>query len=240
MKLPKYFFFAVSLLAPAQGFTQQPFLQPYDSKNTAVKKTFGIRDNVYLRAEEWTGDVVAGGKIQGCSIQLVGGSATEWIVTIDGVEADLGRFSQAIYKKITADAKQQRFQGFRPGTIPPHLEPTYRAFTMDECARETVLEALQQNNIRPFESSRSEMNIESISFPPPAPKRSKKSKKKASTDEQADEEVSPEWLTKKSMKEAVDAGWQPGQSFSFVATGVKGQKLKDQDAAAAIPLGASY
>ncbi|GAX10723.1 hypothetical protein FisN_14Lh239 [Fistulifera solaris] len=242
MKLPTYFFVAVSLFIPAQGFTQQTVLQRYYSKCNFEKGTFGIRNHVYLCAEEWTGDVVAGGAIQGCSIQLVDGSMTEWIVTIDGVEADLGRFSQAIYKKITTDAKQQRFQGFRPGTIPPHLEPTYRAFTMDECARETVLEALQQNNIRPFESSRGEMNIECISFPPPAPKRSKKSKKKASTDAQADEEeeVAAEWLTKKSMKEAVDAGWQPGQSFSFVATGVKGQKLKDQDAATAMPLGANY
>jgi hypothetical protein len=238
MKLPTYIYIALSVLVAAQGFTQQPFIRRHHSKGTLIieKGTSGIRNHVYLRAEEWTGDVVAGGAIQGCSIQLVEGSVTEWIVTIDGVEADLGRFSQAIYKKIIADAKQQRFQGFRPGTIPPHLEPTYRAFTMDECARETVLEALQQNNIRPFESSRSEMTIERISFPPPVPKRSKKSKQKAD----APAEVAPEWLTKKSMKEAVDAGWQPGQSFSFVATGVKGQKLKDQDAAAAMPLGANY
>jgi hypothetical protein len=52
------------------------------------------------------------------------------------VQADLGKFSEAIYKKITSDAKQQQFQGFRPGTIPPHLQPTYRTFAMDECARE--------------------------------------------------------------------------------------------------------
>ena len=44
-------------------------------------------------------------------------------------------------------AKSQRFQGFRPGTIPPHLLPTYYMFSMDECARETTLEAMEQNNM---------------------------------------------------------------------------------------------
>lgn len=243
MRLSSYLLVAGSLLIPTYGFTQQKISQNYDSNYDVSKKTFGIRGQVCLNAEEWTGEVVAGGKLQGCSIQLVGGSATEWIVTIDGEEADLGRFSQAIYKKFTADAKRQRFQGFRPGTIPPHLEPTYRAFAMDECARETVLEALQQNSIRPFENARSEMAIDSISFPPPPPKRSKKTKKNTSKDTEVpvdEEKPSQEWLTKKTMKEAVDAGWQPGQSFSFVANGVKGQKLKDQDTAAAIPLGANY
>lgn len=235
MKLSLLAFFAGSLILPIHGFTQQGYSQ--HSRNL-----LGIREQVCLYAEEWTGEVVSGGKLQGCSIQLVGGSVTEWIVTIDGEEADLGRFSQAIYKKFTADAKQQRFQGFRPGTIPPHLEPTYRAFAMDECARETVLEAMQQNSIRPFENARSEMTIESISFPPPVPKRP--SKKKKSTVKETGSESgaieAPAWMLKQSMKEAVDAGWQPGQSFSFVAYNVKGQQVKDQDASAAIPLGMNY
>lgn len=243
MKLSNYVILAGSLLFPIHGFTQQRFVQHLYSKGELLQKNIRIGERFPLHAEEWTGEVVAGGKLQGCSIQLVGDSVTEWIVTIDGVEADLGRFSQAIYKKFIADAKRQRFQGFRPGTIPPHLEPTYRAFAMDESARETVLEALQQNNIRPFENARSEMAIESVSFPPPPQKRSKKKKKTPAKEIESqvdEEEESSEWLMKKSMKEAVDAGWQPGQSFSFVASNVKGQKLKDQDAAAATPLGANY
>eukprot|EP00980_Cylindrotheca_fusiformis_P016755 scaffold5048_cov121-Cylindrotheca_fusiformis.AAC.6 len=199
-------------------------------------------------AEPWQGDVVSneGGVIRGCSIQQVGDSVTDWIITIDGNDADLGRFSEAIYKKITADAKQQRFQGFRPGTIPPHLEPTYRAFAMDECARETVLEAMQQNDIRPFTDARSDFLIENVSIPPPPPKRGKKKKKgggkknknTVSTEDvvEVKEEV-PSWQTYETMKEAIDAGWKPGQSFSFVAKHVKGQKVLGKgDVAGAQPI----
>lgn len=195
-----------------------------------------------LNVDEWKGDVVAGdGRIRGCRLEPVEGSLTEWTLAIDGVEADLGRFSEAIYKKVTQDAKQQRFQGFRPGTIPPHLEPTYRAFAMDECARETVLEALQQNNIRPFESARAEIVLEDFSVPP-APKKGKNKRKKGAavtSEEEPDEE--PQWRFFATMKEAVDAGWRPGQSFSFVAKKVKGQRLKDEaETSGAKPLGLNY
>jgi hypothetical protein len=127
----------------------------------------------------------------------------------------LGKFSDAIYRKIAADAKQQRFQGFRPGTIPPHLEPTYRAFAMDECAREATLEAMQQNNIRPFEDARLEMSIENVSIPPPPIKKKKKKKKGRSdvtnaVEEQETEE--PAWLTFENMKGAIDAGWKVSAS----------------------------
>ena len=74
------------------------------------------------------------------------------------------------------DAKQQRFQGFRPGTVPPHLLVTYKKFAMDETARETVMEALSQNNVKPFEKSREEATFATVSFVPP--KRKKKGKKK--------------------------------------------------------------
>ena len=134
----------------------------------------------------------------------------------------MGRFSEAIYKKILSDAKQQRFQGFRPGTIPPHLIPTYRAFSMDECARETVLEAMQQNNIRPFTDARNEFVIENCCIPPPVKKAGRKKKKKggrkakaraaeqAAVEEAAaaEEETAPQWLKFDSMKEAIDAGWE--------------------------------
>jgi len=189
--------------------------------------------------EAWKGEVVHGGDISGCSVQSVDGSITEWIITIDGVEADLGRFSEAIYKKLMQDAKQERFQGFRPGTVPPHLEPTYRAFSMDECARETVLEAMQQNNIRPFETARTDMKLENFSIPP-APKKSKK-KKKSVVQDDATEEMPPQWRTFDTMKEAINAGWKPGQSFSFVATNVKGQKVKgESETAGAQPLGPNF
>lgn len=124
----------------------------------------------------------------------------------------MGRFSEAIYKKIIGDAKQQRFQGFRPGTIPPHLQPTYKAFAMDECARETVLEAMQQNNIRPFTDARSEFKIESICVPPPKQKGGKKKKggrknKDAEAAVVEEPEPEPQWKTYENMKEAIDAGW---------------------------------
>ena len=112
-------------------------------------------------------------------------SNTEWMIQIDGVEADLGRFSLAIYKKFLQDAKQQQFQGYRRGTIPPPLLSTYKAYTMDECARETILEALEQNQIRPFDTCRNEMILYDFSLPPASTsssstKKSSKSKSKNS------------------------------------------------------------
>jgi len=204
------------------------------------------RRSTELRVDGWKGDVVsntADGSIRGCTIQQVEGSTTEWIITIDGVEADVGRFGLAIYKKITVDAKKERFEGFRPGTIPPHLEPTYMAFTMDEVARETVLEAMQQNNIRPFDSAREHMIIESFTIPPSAKKsKKKKGKKKATTDpEEAEIEGEAQWRSFETMRQAINAGWRPGQSFSFVARDVKGQKvLSDDQTRGASPLGVSY
>lgn len=139
--------------------------------------------------DEWKGEVTTGGTMRGCTVQQVQDSVTEFTIRIDGVEADLGRFSKAIFTKMITDAKQERFQGFRPGTIPPQLYKTYRAFSMDECARETVLEAMQQNNIRPFTNAREEILIEQVSIPPPPPppqakkKKKKYPKKKKKTDE---------------------------------------------------------
>ncbi len=138
-----------------------------------------------------------------------------------------------MYKKLTVDAKKQRFQGFRPGTIPPQLLVTYKAFAMDEVCRETTLEAMQQNNIRPFDGSREEMEFISFSIPPVASRIQKKTsgkKKKgavdASRDDVDDARVElPSWKSFDTMKEAIDAGWQPGQSFSFVSRKVKGQKV---------------
>ncbi|KAL7514139.1 hypothetical protein ACHAXN_012717 [Cyclotella atomus] len=179
-----------------------------------------------LHSEEWKGDVVSNtddGRIMGCSITSV--SETEFTISIDGIEADLGKFGLAIYKKITSDARQQRFQGFKPGTIPPHLLPTYKAYTMDEVAREATLEAMQQNDIRPFESCRGDIVIGEVSIPP---RKSKKKKKRAAVvASEGEEEKEPEWLVFDSMKDALKAGWEPGESFSFVATNCKGQKLKD-------------
>jgi hypothetical protein len=168
---------------------------------------------------------------------------TEWVIRIDGVEADLGRFSEAVYKKIVSDAKRQRFQGFRPGSIPPFLEPTYRIFAMDECARETVLEAMQQNNLRPFETARADMTIDTVSIPPPSAKKANKKRSRSATPAAplSSPGSSDAWRTFDTVKEAIDAGWKPGQSFSFRATKVKGQKVKDDaDVAGALPLGSTY
>lgn len=140
----------------------------------------------------------------------------------DGVEADLGNFGAVVYRKITNDAKRQSFQGFRPGTIPPHLLPTYKAFAMDEVAREAALEAMQQNNIRPFESARAEMLIEQISIPPKAKKskKSKKKKKNASAEPQVEEteEAIPAWETYATMKEALKAGWEVSWTWYICAS----------------------
>ncbi|KAL3905040.1 MAG: hypothetical protein SGARI_004645, partial [Bacillariaceae sp.] len=203
----------------------------------------------------WKGEVVPEGTIKGCSVTPVDGGRdddvttnTEWIITIDGVEADLAKFSDAIYKQIMSKAKQDRFQGFRPGTVPPHLLPTYKAFCMDEVARETVLEAMQQNNIRPFTDARSQFVIEQVSIPPPQSKKKKGKKKKKTKKGMDDDEIAtaevidepepePQWRLFDNMDEAIKAGWKPGQSFSFVAKNVKGQNVlpeKDVDGAQAI------
>ena len=143
----------------------------------------------------------------------------------------MGKFSEAIFKKISQDVKQQRFQGFRPGTIPPHLLPTYKMFAMDECARETVLEAMEQNNIRPFENARTEFEFEQISIPPVIAKKKKKKggrkKKPNPYSVKAEEQPTPEWRTFANMKEACDAGWKPGQPFRFVAKNCNGQKMTE-------------
>ena len=148
----------------------------------------------------------------------------------------MGRFSEAIYKKITADAKKERFQGFRPGTIPPHLQPTYKAFAMDECARETVLEAMQQNNIRPFDSTRSEFVLENFEIPPLPAKKNKKSKKRikkkgaeAEPEEPVAEEApveEPKWRSFDSMKEAIDAGWKV--SFILMVLNAIQQRIREK------------
>lgn len=230
-------------LLPFKCFCFAPTSTSYDSKilKTAFTKRILPFSSRFLSSEdqEWSGEVVSNGDngaIKGCSITQVPGSLTTWTISIDGVEADLGKFSEAIYRKITQDAKQQQFQGFRPGTIPPHLQPTYRAFAMDEAAREATLEAMEQNMIRPFDDSRNEILIENVSIPPPVKKSKKKKKsrkKKAASqpmkenlDEQA-ETVEDAWLTFSTMKEAIDAGWKPGQSFSFVSKNVKGQQFKN-------------
>jgi hypothetical protein len=166
------------------------------------------RVSVFRAEGEWTGEVVADGRIRGCVITPV--SETDFTIQIDGNEADLGNFGAAVYKKITSDAKTQRFQGFRPGTIPPHLMPAYKTFAMDEVARETILEAMQQNNIRPFSTARSDMLIEQIYIPEKKPKKGqvKGNKKKNDADSQPVDDSPAVWMTFNTMKEALTAGWE--------------------------------
>lgn len=179
-------------------------------------KTPRAQTNLSSDSGDWNGEVVSNasdGRIRGCQVTRVEGSITEFEISIDGVEADLGKFSEAIYRKISSDVKQQRFQGFRPGTIPPHLLPTYIGFAMDECAREATLEAMQQNNIRPFDGARDEIEFESISILPKKSKKKKKKKRKKTTDVNeevavAPEEAGPKWQSFGTMKEAISAGWK--------------------------------
>ena len=161
-----------------------------------------------LNAIDWNGEVVAGdGRIKGCEITPI--SQTEFTIKIDGIEADLGKFGAVVCKKITTDAKNQRFQGFRPGTIPPHLLPVYRTFAMDEVACEATLEAMQQNNIRPFDSARQEMVIEQVSIPS-KPTKGKKKKDTKKPDSQEVDETIIAWDTYGTMKDALTAGWEVG------------------------------
>lgn len=90
---------------------------------------------------------------------------------------------------------------------------------MDECAREATLEAMQQNNIRPFDDARSMINITNVSIPPPPKKKKKKrsrKQQKAAAEAAPEAEVVPEepaWLTFDDMKDAIDAGWKVWNSF---------------------------
>lgn len=225
-------------LVPSKALGNSLYSNRIKNTNTFLSEDASVPDS---GDSEWAGEVVSNtgkGKIKGCSVTQVDGSLTMWTIFIDGVEADLGKFSEAIYKKIIMDAKQQRFQGFRPGTIPPHLQPTYYIFSMDEAAREATLEAMEQNDMRPFETCRNDLLIENVSIPPPKLKKKKKKKKKggrkkaktaaaeAPVVEDAPPEVETEvWMTYPTIKEAVNAGWKPGQSFSFIAKNVQGQKV---------------
>lgn len=233
------------LIATSSAFSSPSFVRRYfPRKPVSSTKRYSSNED-----ESWRGEVASNtpdGAIRGCSLQRVDGSLILWTITIDGMEADLGKFSEAIYKKITMDAKKERFQGFRPGTIPPHLLPTYKAFTMDEVAREATLEAMQQNNIRPFEDARSEMQFEKFSILQVKKAKKKKGKKNKKVqqvevvkEEEEAEENQSVWLTFDTMKEAINAGWQPGQSFSFVAKNVKGQKVKGGSGLTGTPLGQS-
>ena len=95
---------------------------------------------------------------------------------------------------------------------------------MDECAREATLEAMQQNNIRPFDNARDEFEFDTISILPPKKKKKKSKKRKKKNAEEAPSDVAeeePQWLTFDTKKEAISAGWKVrlfycrGLSFYF-------------------------
>jgi hypothetical protein len=82
------------------------------------------------------------------------------------------------------------------------------AFAMDECARETTLEAMQQNNIRPFDEARSMIEITDVTIPPPDKKKKKTKKKSVEPAPEVVDEKEPEWLMFDNMNGAIDAGWK--------------------------------
>jgi hypothetical protein len=157
---------------------------------------------------------------KGCSITPDPSNPTVFSLAIDGAQADLAKFSAAIYKKVLKDASAQRFQGFRPGTVPPHLLPAYVSFAMDETAREAALEGMGQNGLLPFEGTRAEMEVTELAFVPGRKGKKPKGKKKGAGEVAEGE---PEPVVAASVQEAAKAGWQPGTCFSFVAK-VKGQE----------------
>ena len=182
-----------------------------------------------------TATPVSKAPFKGSQIEAVQGSDNTFVIRIDGEEAELGGVSADIYKKITESAKKEQFQGFRPGTIPPHLEPTYRAFSMDACAREATLVAMEQANISPLENARDDFRFDQISIKAPEkkPKKKKGGKKSRKDEPTPSEDLSaqaPTWLTFESMESAIKAGWKPGQDFSFVAKNARGQPSKSDSA----------
>lgn len=107
---------------------------------------------------------------------------------------------------------------------------TNKDLLTNDALPETVLEALQQNNVRPFSSAREDIQITQVSIPPKPGKKKKKGGKKKGQDKSL-EETKPvaTWETYPTLNEALKAGWEPGQSFSFVASNVKGQKVEQVD-----------
>ena len=89
---------------------------------------------------------------------------------------------------------------------------------MDEVAREAILEAMQQNDIRPFESCRSDIVIGEVSIPPRKSKKKKKKRKKGAdvADSEVEEEKEPEWLVFDEMKDALKAGWEVSYLYCLV------------------------
>ena len=80
---------------------------------------------------------------------------------------------------------------------------------MDEVAREAILEAMQQNDIRPFDSCRTDLVIGEVSIPPRKSKKKKKRKKGGDiAAAEIEEEKEPEWLVFDGMKDALKAGWE--------------------------------
>ena len=88
---------------------------------------------------------------------------------------------------------------------------------MDEVAREAILEAMQQNDIRPFESCRSDIVIGEVSIPRKVKKKKKKRKKGADVaGMEQGEEKEPEWLVFDEMKDALKAGWEVSYLYCLV------------------------
>lgn len=81
---------------------------------------------------------------------------------------------------------------------------------MDEVAREAVLEAMQQNDIRPFESCRADLVIAEVAIPPRKATKKKKKKKGGGDGEkdEMDEEQEAKWIVFDNMKDALKAGWE--------------------------------
>eukprot|EP00542_Grammatophora_oceanica_P011134 CAMPEP_0194026486 /NCGR_PEP_ID=MMETSP0009_2-20130614/775_1 /TAXON_ID=210454 /ORGANISM="Grammatophora oceanica, Strain CCMP 410" /LENGTH=284 /DNA_ID=CAMNT_0038665179 /DNA_START=9 /DNA_END=863 /DNA_ORIENTATION=+ len=250
-------FFAVATIAPVEGFVARTPQRWATTTTTSSRDTplYSILDEIEAaeKGEQESETPAPVTRIMGCRINQVKGSLTEWEVEIDGSEAELGSFSKVIYQKILSDAKKEKYVGFKIGTVPPYLLPVYKAYAMEECAREATLEALEQHDIRPFESSREEMKFEQFWLEPAPVKKQKKKKRRkkkkrtydddeeeSSTpqskvidvvvekpeDEEVEEEEKqeePQWRLFANEKDAVDGGWSPGKTFSFRVVGVRGQ-----------------
>ena len=105
-----------------------------------------------------------------CSITPLPESNSRFNIAIDGVEADLGKFSLMLFKQILQQAKndptgnQMVFKGYRPGVIPPQYLRKYHAYAMEQTCRETVKEGFSQNGYSVAELEGGEEDCSFVSF----------------------------------------------------------------------------
>lgn len=177
--------------------------------------------------------------IEGCFIKP-SSDPSRYDINIDGKQADIGKFSRAIYKNIAKQAREsnQQIKGFRPGTIPPHLISRYRSYCMEQTARETIREGFDQRGYEVVDLAEGEEDFRwaGVSFVLAEKKKKSKKRKKnnaadgsdTSSDESNAPPPPPPPIECADFDDAVSRGWEPGLDYSFSAEFVKVQRKEGQ------------